>query len=82
MVPNRYGRQAQTVKKYILSHHIQQLLLIKHVINKIADDGKNILVLYEQDSRLISTGKLQTLLFFHTLPINVVVFDESYNHIG
>ena len=31
----------------------------------------------DQADRIISTGKLHTLLRFHTRPINVVVFDDS-----
>ena len=31
----------------------------------------------DQANRAISTGKLRTLLYFHTRPINVVVFHGS-----
>ena len=37
------------------------------------------LVLYDQVSRTISTGKLHTLLHFHTQPINLVVYKGPYN---
>ncbi len=31
----------------------------------------------DQANRIISTGKLHTLRYFHTQPIDVVVFDDS-----
>ena len=41
------------------------------------DHGINMGNENDQADRIISTGKLHTLLCFHTRPINVVVYDDS-----
>jgi hypothetical protein len=53
---------------------IRHLLLALFVPHRVAMDMENE---NDQADRAISTGKLHTLLRFHTRPINVVVFHGS-----